>query len=320
MAGEPMKKKYFRNCPKCNKEISYVSERNFIKANKSQQICISCAKNKNIPLTRACPQCGELVVYTNKNNRQTAEKRKSLCVKCAGLNRDFNGENNPFFGRKHSEKTKDLISNYFSNVHVYTDAQKEQARNQLAKVFNDQPLYDIWLEKYGQEEANRRLIEFKKKQSENNSGSGNPMFGKPSPQGSGNGWSGWYKGWYFRSLRELSYMIKVLETQKLNWEIPDKKYKIPYVDYAGQIRTYFPDFIVDTNKLVEIKPTKLHNTPKVLAKRKAAEDFCQSQDMSYELIDPPILSQEEIKQLYISGQIKFLERYDKKFRERYLVC
>ena len=33
------------------------------------------------------------------------------------------------------------------------------------------------------------------------------MYGRFSPRGSGNGWSGWYKEWYFRSLLELSYMI-----------------------------------------------------------------------------------------------------------------
>jgi hypothetical protein len=40
--------------------------------------------------------------------------------------------------------------------------------------------------------------------------------------------------------------------------------------------------------------------------------------MLYELIDPPLLNDEEIKQLYVSGQIKFLAKYDQKFRERYL--
>jgi hypothetical protein len=36
------------------------------------------------------------------------------------------------------------------------------------------------------------------------------MYGKPSPQGSGNGWSGWYKGKYFRSIMELSFIVEYL--------------------------------------------------------------------------------------------------------------
>ena len=40
--------------------------------------------------------------------------------------------------------------------------------------------------------------------------------------------------------------------------------------------------------------------------------------MTYELVDPVLLPNEEIKNLYITGQIKFLDKYDKKFRERFL--
>jgi len=312
-------KKYFRNCPKCGKEIGYVQERAFKNACKKQQICISCVLTTDIPLTRVCPQCGDSISYTNRGNRQTAEKQKRICQKCIAQNRDFSGENNPFYGKKHSPETIMQLTVAAKN-HIYTETQKEQARIQLAKVTNSRPLYDIWLEKYGKDEADRKLIEIKKKHAKNNSGVSNPMFGKPSPQGSGNGWSGWYKGWYFRSIRELSYMIKVLEANQLEWKTPDNSFKIPYTDYAGQTRTYFPDFIVNNTKLIEIKPVRLHNTPKVLAKKEAAEKFCYDRNMTYELVDPPILNDEEIRQLYVGGQIKFLEKYDQKFKERYLVC
>ena len=113
-------------------------------------------------------------------------------------------------------------------------------------------------------------------------------------------------------------MIGVLEAQGLNWKTPDKSFKIPYTDYLGQLRTYFPDFMVGNNRLVEIKPAKLHDTPKVMAKRVAAEKFCLEQNMTYELIDPTLLSEAEIRDLYASGQIKFLARYDEKFKEKYL--
>lgn len=268
--------------------------------------------------TRNCPNCGKILTYTHKNNLRSAEKNKTICQLCSVRSRDISGDKNPFYGKHHTEVVKQRIGQFNSEERILSDEFLQTARKNLAKVSNDRPLYDIWLEKYGKDEADRRLLRVKKKHSENNSGSGNPMYGKPSPQGSGNGWSGWYNGWYFRSIRELSYMIKILQVQNLSWKSPDKNFKIPYVDYAGKTRTYFPDFIVDDNRLVEIKPLRLHNTPKVLAKRKAAEEFCTNQNMIYEIIDPPMLSDEEIKLLYVNGQIKFLDRYDEKFRERYL--
>jgi hypothetical protein len=242
-----------------------------------------------------------------------ANKRNSGCYSCKAK-----GERNSFYGKKHSQETKDTISNFNSNIRILSDEFIKKAKKNLSKVTNKRPLYDIWIEKYGKEIADQKLQSFKIKQSINNSGINNPMFGKPSPQGSGNGWSGWYKNWYFRSIRELSYMIKILEKQQLTWKIPDKNFKIPYIDYAGQHRTYFPDFIVNETRLIEIKPSKLHKTPKVLAKRKAAEAFCQNKNMTYEIIDPELLSDSEIKSLYINDQIKFIKKYDKKFRERFI--
>ena len=47
---------------------------------------------------------------------------------------------------------------------------------------------------YGLEKS----IKIRNKISLASSGENNHMFGKPSPQGSGNGWSGWYKSWFFK--------------------------------------------------------------------------------------------------------------------------
>ncbi len=311
-------KKFFRNCPKCDKKLGYVNKINFNTANKKINQCISCAKKGETLLTRNCPECNSVLFYTKGGSRQTAEKNKRICRKCAIKKIDYNGEKNPFYGKKHSIETLKILSNASLN-HIYTDKQKEQARIQLAKVANKKPIYDIWLEKYGKEEAEKRLLSFKNKQSIANSGEKNSMYGKPSPQGSGNGWSGWYKNWYFRSLRELSYMINVIEKESLIWRCPDKNFKIKYQDYKGTLRTYFPDFIINENKIVEIKPLKLHKTPKVMAKTLAAIEFCKNNNFIYEIIDVSILLKDKIKELYLNKEIKFLDRYDKKFREKYLI-
>jgi len=51
--------------------------------------------------------------------------------------------------------------------------------------------------------------------------------------------------------------------------------KIPYVHpYKNTNRLYMPDFI-DNNIIIEIKPSKLVNTPTNKAKYKAARMFCR---------------------------------------------
>lgn len=245
-----------------------------------------------------------------------ANKKNSSCESCRKKN--LQKSHNPFFGKEHSTETKNKISSFNSKVRVLSNEFLEKAKTNLSKVKNKRPLYDIWLEKYGKEIADQKLQAFKVKQSVNKSEANNPMYGKPAPQGSGNGWSGWYKNWYFRSLRELSFMINFIEKRNLQWCAPDKTYKILYKDYKGETRTYFPDFILEKIKIIEVKPERLHNTPKVIAKRLAAEEFCKKLSMTYELVDPVLLSDEEIKKLYIAGQIKFLDKYDKKFREMFM--
>lgn len=311
-------KNYFRKCPKCDKELGYTDERNYKKAFENNSLCISCAKlenKKSLILTRNCPKCGKLIFHTNHYNRKEAEKLGRVCKECSYCERNFKGENNPFYNKKHTDETKDLLSK-INSERDYSDAQKEQARQLLKIVSNNRPLYEIWLEKFGKEVADEKIEILKEKISENNSGSKNPMYGKPAPQGSGNGWSGWYNNWYFRSLKELSFMINVIENQNLNWKVPDKNFKFSYINFDGHERTYTPDFIID-NRIIEIKPTQLHNTPSVLLKKQSTQEFCNINNYIYELIDPPTLTDFEIKELYLSGKIKFLDRYEKKFKEIY---
>jgi hypothetical protein len=183
-----------------------------------------------------------------------------------------------------------------------------------AERVNRTPLYDCWLKRHGKEEAEKRLISFKQKLSLANSGKNNNMYGKPSPQGAGNGWAGWYKGWYFRSLLELSYMVNVIESGGLRWESAEKReLMITYTDYEGKIKNYFADFLINKNTLVECKPKRLWNTPKVTCKKTAAENFCKINNMVYQLTDTEKISYEQLKKLYDDGLVKFLSRYEEKF-------
>jgi len=229
---------------------------------------------------------------------------------------DISGENNPFYGKKHTEEAKKKFS----------ETMFKKGKLSRGITFkkghvnpNPRPIYDIWLEKYGVDEADRRKAVWSQKLSIKKKGKNNNMYGKPSPQGAGNGWSGWYKGWFFRSLRELSYMINVIEKENLMWVSTEtKEFAIPYINYDGTNRNYFADFLVDGNRLVEIKPKRLHSTPQVLIKKKAAERFCLKKGWTYELIEPDILTKEEILILHNNEVVKFLPRYEEKLKEKYL--
>lgn len=143
------------------------------------------------------------------------------------------------------------------------------------------------------------------------------MYGKSTPQGSGNGWSGWYKGWYFRSLRELSYVINEIEKNNKVWKSADTKdLRIKYVDYKGDERTYSADFLVDNQYLVEIKPDKLKSSVTNRAKTEAAKKFCQKNNLTYIIKEPIMLTEAEIDDLYSSNQITFIKRYEDKYNDR----
>jgi len=135
------------------------------------------------------------------------------------------------------------------------------------------------IELYGLEKSS--LI--KKKLSIKSSGENNPMYGKLSPNGSGNGWSGWYKGWFFRSLRELSYMIYVIERFSLKWKNAEQIIKIKYINYDGSKRTYRPDFLIEDKYLVEIKPKSLQSSPLIILKSNAARIFCKDNNLIFKI-------------------------------------
>jgi hypothetical protein len=170
-------------------------------------------------------------------------------------------------------------------------------------------------ELYGKEKA----LKMKNRLSVLNSGENNGMFGKPSPKGTGNGWSGWYKNWYFRSLRELSFMINYIERFNLKWQtLENKKYAIPYINYEGTKRNYFPDFLINNKYIIEVKPKKLWNSIDVKNKKDAAEKFCEKNNLIYKLIDPFQISEKIILNLYMTKQIIFSSKYEEKFKQKYL--
>ena len=67
--------------------------------------------------------------------------------------------------------------------------------------------------------------------------------------------SGWYKGIFFRSSLELSFLIRNDDKKISSCEI--KRFAVLY-NFDGKTKTYYPDY-TDGNFIYEIKPSKLLN-------------------------------------------------------------
>lgn len=276
---------YIRNCPNCNKEIHYTAQNNRNTAEKFQRFCANCSRIKMMN----APGYWDQIDKTKKK-----------------LSKMFTGNGNPNFGIPMSDSQKEKLRK---------NAKILRGKNNLSY---GKSVYQWWTEKYGIEIANQKLKKTKQKWSRSASGKNNPMYGKPSPQGSGNGWSGWYKGWYFRSIHELSYMINVIEPTNLTWESAEqKKYAVPYINWNGEHKTYFADFVVNNDTLVECKPKRLHNSISVNLKKDGAVKFCNENGLTYKIECPPLITTDEMKCLCSNGTIKFLPRYEKMFLEKY---
>ncbi len=284
---------------------------------------------------RNCPSCDKELIYTNKKNRNSAVKKRRLCSSCAAkiIQNDpihkekqaayrriaYKGKNNPFFGKRHSKETIEKIQ----KNRDLSSFKTQKFKDKMSKITSgkNNPMYgrnyyEVWVNKYGKEEANNRMTKLKKEKSLQTSGKNNPMYGKPSPQGSGNGWSGWYKGWFFRSIKELSYMINVIKAQNLKWRTAETNdLLIKYINYDGTERTYRADFLVEEKELIEVKPIKLFNTPNNLLKKKAAIKFCKKNRYNYKIVDVKLLDIEKIISLYNQKKIRFTKRYEKKYKK-----
>jgi hypothetical protein len=287
------------NCLICNCSIN----------KKNKNYCSECRKKKI--WSRNCPKCNKKLFYSYKEFKKA--NTDSPCKSCAASART--GSKNSFFGKKHTQETKTKISESLAGKpqNKNKDKMKKLSEN-LSGSKNHmygKSLYDFWHEKYGQNIADEKMKNLCLKRSNNAKGNKNPMYGKEPTQGSGNGWSGWYKNVFFRSLRELSYII-FLEENNIRWETA-ANIKIPYVDWKGANRTYHPDFIIENKKIIEVKPIKLHNSPLVKLKTIAAIEYCKKNNLEYEIVDTKILSCEEIENLYNNKTITFIKQYEKKF-------
>ena len=274
---------FVRNCPQCNKELEYTNIKNRNKANKLKTICGSC-------------RAKEVQSRPDVKQQVSAFRKKA-----------YIGKNNPFYGKKHSPETIAKIrANRRHEIYKTSEYRKKISS---ITTGSKNPMFgknieEIWRAKYGESGANERRIALSKKRSENAKGSKNSMYGKPPSVGAGSGWGGWYKDWYFRSLKELTYVLQI-EENNWRWESAEcKQYAIPYTDNNGVEKTYRADFVVNGKMLVEVKPERLMNSVSNCLKRDAAIGYCKERGLQYVMIDPGSLCPQRLLDLCKQGTVK----------------
>ena len=269
---------------------------------------------KNGDRKRKCPKCEATVEYKDKWSYIYAYQDNNMCKTCTcrdnaikyDYKSKFSGKNNPFYGKHHTNKKRFGIQNIGKQTGDSNPMRRLEIRKYFSKLFSgpNNPMYG----KMVSEETRKKL-------SLSNKGKNNPMYGKPSPNGSGNGWASWYKGKHFRSLRELQYYITEIEpNSRLCENGQQSRFKSEYKNYDGTERTYHPDFFVDGKYLIEIKPKAMWQTPLVMLKKKAAEKLCKKMGWEYKLIDIQPNSA-ILKDKYLNGEIRFVEKYKERFEK-----
>lgn len=179
-----------------------------------------------------------------------------------------------------------------------------------------QDLSKWWIYKYGKNIGSKMINDLNQKFSK--PGNKNPMYGKPPSNKVGSGYKGTYKGTFFRSLLELSYIIDYLEKNNIKWvSCEEIQFKIPYETENGINKTYTPDFLINDNIIIEIKPKSRMKSLSVALKAKIAQEYCDKHNMVYNMIDFPYTSVDKIKQLEDLGYIVFSVKTKAKIQKYY---
>ena len=98
----------------------------------------------------------------------------------------------------------------------------------------------------------------------------------------------------YRSSWELEFMKWCDHNDNIT-KIASEPFHIPYIDYTGKHRKYFPDFLVVWNNkmlLLEIKPHNQKKDPTNVRKFAFAEHYAQNRNMEF-----MVLTERELKTL-----------------------
>jgi hypothetical protein len=218
---------------------------------------------------------------------------------------------------KNAKKTYEEI--YGIEKAIQLKKQKSLYNKSNPAIYKNLNSYNIYYKKYKTYDeiyGVEKSLQIKNKLSQSGKGKHsmllgpkNPQYGKPAHKLSGKSSKGYYKGIFFRSIHELSFIINVLERSNIVWESGEhKNHIIPYVTKRGVKRNYFPDFITE-KEIIEIKPSALINTEQNISKQQAAKIFAKQINKKYNVYtekDFCLLKQNEINVLLAHEKIKFI--------------
>ncbi len=290
-----------------------------IKEQRSRKYFVKKEQEKLEPFYRDCPVCGKVITYKTSNGYYQANKKNNVCLSCCRI-----GEKNPFYGKTHTtecmERMKKTSLESEKRKDFWKRQQTDEFRTKLSQSLKTcttnkgKGYYKAWIRDYGLEKANQMKKELNERKGKEAKGK---RLGVPPKHGiaCGNGWSGWYKEYFFRSLGELSFIINVIERFGFSAiSAENQKYKVRYF-IDGSERNYFPDFVLNEKYVVECKPKKLQEISHNKIKFEAAQSKFEEDGLIFKVVDIPIINFDILLDLYERNLIKFAKKTDEKFGE-----
>lgn len=198
------------------------------------------------------------------------------------ISKKFSGKGNPFFGKKHSAKTKAKMSRNHADFCGEKNPfkkwywnQPEDTRNKYKKLCAEK-----WIVIKNNPKKYQELCE---RDSERTAIL--HMDGKCKSYGRGHKHGHFFskkqnKKLFYRSSYELDF-LKICEVDGDIKSFDNAKLRIPYKDKNGFTKNYIPDFVVNNKFIIETKPISLMNYSSNPLKMKYAKDFCKQNNLSY---------------------------------------
>ena len=216
------------------------------------------------------------------------------------LSQKMFGENNPFFGKKHSKKTKAQMSknhadfvgdknpfkkSYLSASDEYRDEHRKRMAKQWEDVKKDPKKYKKICESNS---ARTAMLHIDGKLTSYGKGHRHGTFISKKQN----------KNIFYRSSYELDF-LKICEMDDVVLTFDKVNFRIPYKDKSGFVKNYIPDFFVNEKFVVEIKPLSLLKYSHNPYKMKYAKIFCRKMGLSY-----VVFTKRELGDMLKNGRIE----------------